>query len=79
MKPTHICTFSNSENIVTEIIVTSQSKVRHLPTTLFHYLDPKGIGTSKKAVRYFRMVTRKNGKWNNNSIPNIVTTYSRSN
>jgi len=80
MKATHITTFKNSENIITEIIVTSQSKTRHLPTTLFHYLNPKGIGMSKEALKFFRLINRKNGNWVNANCPShVVKTYYRNN
>ena len=78
MKATHICTFKDSENIITEIIVTSQSKTRHFPKTLFHYLDPNGIGSCKAAVHYLKMTERKNGKWQKSSMP-AVTSYWRNN
>lgn len=81
MKPTHIATFRNKENIITEIRVISQSKVRNITTELFHYANYKGIGDNKVALRYFRMINRKNGKWTASSFNplDVCRTYYRNN
>jgi len=81
MKATHIATFINKGNVITEIIVTSQSKVRNLKTELFKYMNPAGIGDNKTAIGYLKMINRKNGKWT--SSPHhpldVCRTYHRNN
>ena len=78
MKATHIAIFKDKEGIMNEIIVTSQSKTRHFPTKLFHYMHRDGIGNNPTALRYLKMVDRKNGKWQR-MINTAVNSYWRSN
>lgn len=81
MKPTHITIFLNEKRIITEISVISQSKIRNITTELFRYMNPDGIGSNKKALQYYMMLTRKNGNWKNENSNHLATckTYYRNN
>lgn len=81
MKATHITIFLNENRVITEISVISQSKVKNTPTELFRYMNPEGIGKDKTALKYYKLIKRKNGNWKteNNSPLAVCKTYFRNN